>query len=129
MTFRGFAVCNSGTQVTEEAAGIKLSGDRHIVEGNDIRDVYFGIHIGNGAGQVVRGNRIVPGERHGARRCAHPCAAARGGGAMTIEAFLAPEGWMNPAGGPLYGQLRRRIESGIASGLLAPDMALPRLKL
>ena len=44
---------------------------------------------------------------------------------MTIEAFLAPEGWMNPAGGPLYGQLRRRIESGIASGLLAPDMALP----
>lgn len=44
---------------------------------------------------------------------------------MTVEDFLSPAGWMNPAGGPLYHQLRRRIESGIASGVLAPEAPLP----
>lgn len=44
---------------------------------------------------------------------------------MTIADFLDPEAWMNPAQGPLYVQLRRRIEDGIATGFLAPDMALP----
>lgn len=44
---------------------------------------------------------------------------------MTIAEFLDPEHWMNPAGGPLYVQLRKRIEAGIASGFLAPDMPLP----
>ena len=44
---------------------------------------------------------------------------------MTVEDYLAPEGWMSPAHGPLYVQLRRRIEAGIASGFLAPDTALP----
>jgi nitrous oxidase accessory protein len=67
VTFRGFVVRNSGRQVTEEAAGIKVTGDRHLVENNDVHDVYFGIHIGGGAGQIVRGNRIAPGERYGAR--------------------------------------------------------------
>ena len=67
VTFRGFVVRNSGRQVTEEAAGIKLTGDRHVVEDNDVHDVYFGIHLGSGSGQVIRANRIAPGERHGAR--------------------------------------------------------------
>lgn len=44
---------------------------------------------------------------------------------MTVEDYLAPESWMSPANGPLYVQLRRRIEAGIASGFLAPDTALP----
>ncbi|MEZ5779675.1 MAG: GntR family transcriptional regulator [Paracoccaceae bacterium] len=44
---------------------------------------------------------------------------------MTISEFLAPEHWMDPKNGPLYVQLRRRIEEGIASGFLAPDMPLP----
>lgn len=65
--FRGFTVRNSGRQVTEEAAGIKITGNRHRVEANHIHDVYFGIHIGDGAHSVVQDNRIVPGERHGAR--------------------------------------------------------------
>jgi nitrous oxidase accessory protein len=65
--FRGFSVRNSGRQVTEEAAGIKVTGNRHRVEGNDVHDVYFGIHLGNGSHAVVQDNRIVPGERHGAR--------------------------------------------------------------
>lgn len=44
---------------------------------------------------------------------------------MTISEFLDPEHWLNPANGPLYVQLRKRIEAGIASGFLAPDMPLP----
>jgi nitrous oxidase accessory protein len=67
VVFRGFVVRNSGRQVTEEAAGIKASGSGHHIENNDIHDVYFGVHIGDGAGYVVEGNRIAPGEQHGAR--------------------------------------------------------------
>lgn len=65
--FEGFTVRNSGRQVTEEAAGIKVSGDRHRVISNTVHDVYFGIHVSSGADGVIENNRIVPGERHGAR--------------------------------------------------------------
>jgi nitrous oxidase accessory protein len=65
--FRGFTVQNSGRNVTEEAAGIKVTGNDHRIEGNRIRDVYFGISIGDGTGAVVQDNEIVPGEQHGAR--------------------------------------------------------------
>ena len=44
---------------------------------------------------------------------------------MTIAEYLDPGQWLNPAHGPLYVQLRKRIEAGIASGFLAPDMPLP----
>jgi nitrous oxidase accessory protein len=67
VTFRGFVVRNSGRQVTEEAAGITASGNRHRIETNVVMDVYFGIHVAGGDGHVVRDNRIAPGERHGAR--------------------------------------------------------------
>ena len=67
VVFRGFTVRNSGRQVTEEASGIKATGNRHRIEDNTIVDVYFGIHIGNGSGFIVQGNRIAPGERRGAR--------------------------------------------------------------
>jgi nitrous oxidase accessory protein len=67
VVFRGFGIRNSGREVTEEAAGIKATGNRHTIAQNDIHDVYFGIHIGGGAGHLVRDNRIAPGERHGAR--------------------------------------------------------------
>ena len=67
VSFRGFIVRNSGRQVTEEAAGITLAGNRHRVEDNDIEDVYFGIHVGGGEHHVIEGNRITPGTRRGAR--------------------------------------------------------------
>jgi nitrous oxidase accessory protein len=67
VVFRGFVVRNSGRQVTEEAAGITVTGDRHRIEGNDVRDVYFGIHIAGGARHVIQDNTIAPGEKHGAR--------------------------------------------------------------
>ena len=44
---------------------------------------------------------------------------------MTVADFLDPGRWLSAAGGPLYVQLRRRIEGGIAGGALPPDSALP----
>jgi GntR family transcriptional regulator len=44
---------------------------------------------------------------------------------MTVTDFLRPQHWLTPSGGPLYVQLRKRIEAGIASGYLTPDMPLP----
>ncbi len=64
---RGFHIRGSGRHVSEEAAGIKGSGSGHLIESNRIENVYFGIHLSQGAGNVVRGNDIVPGERHGER--------------------------------------------------------------
>lgn len=43
----------------------------------------------------------------------------------TVTEFLLPEEWLTADGGPLYVQLRKRIESGISSGFLVPDMPLP----
>jgi nitrous oxidase accessory protein len=67
VVFRGFTVRNSGRDVTEEAAGLKVTGNNHRIESNEIVDVYFGIHIGDGAGAIVRGNRVRPGKQYGAR--------------------------------------------------------------
>lgn len=44
---------------------------------------------------------------------------------MSVADYLAPETWLNPSAGPLYVQLRRRIETGIESGFFAPDTPLP----
>lgn len=44
---------------------------------------------------------------------------------MTVTEYLLPQSWLMPEMGPLYIQLRKRIEAGIASGFLAPDMPIP----
>lgn len=67
VVFRGFTVRNSGRDVTQEAAGITVTGNRHRIEANDVRNVYFGVHAGAGAGTVIQDNTIVPGVTHGAR--------------------------------------------------------------
>jgi nitrous oxidase accessory protein len=67
VVFRGFTVRNSGRDVTEEAAGLKVTGNDHRIEANEVVDVYFGIHLGDGARAVVEGNRIRPGRQYGAR--------------------------------------------------------------
>lgn len=67
VVFRGFTVRNSGRQVTEEAAGIKATGNRHRIEANVVTNVYFGIHIGGGSHAVIQDNVITPGVSHGAR--------------------------------------------------------------
>jgi nitrous oxidase accessory protein len=67
VVFRGFTVRNSGREVTQEAAGITVTGSRHRVEGNHVHDVYFGVHIGAGSHAVIQDNTITPGLSHGAR--------------------------------------------------------------
>ena len=67
VVFRGFTVRNSGREVTQEAAGISVTGNRHRIEANDVHDVYFGIHIGAGRDAIVQDNTIAPGMTHGAR--------------------------------------------------------------
>ena len=67
VVLRGFVIRNSGRQVTEEAAGISITGNRHTIEENVIEDVYFGVHIAGGAHHLIQRNRITPGEHHGAR--------------------------------------------------------------
>ncbi|SPH17818.1 HTH-type transcriptional repressor YvoA [Defluviimonas aquaemixtae] len=44
---------------------------------------------------------------------------------MRIADYLTPDRWLDPDGGPLYVQLRKRIEAGIADGRLAPETPLP----
>jgi nitrous oxidase accessory protein len=67
VVFRGLTVRNSGHNVTEEAAGITVTGNRHRIEANRVEHVYFGIHIGAGGHSFVKDNVIVPGVSHGAR--------------------------------------------------------------
>lgn len=67
VVFRGFTVRNSGRQVTEEAAGISVTGNRHRIEDNRIEDVYFGIHVEDGTGHRIVGNDVAPGQDRGAR--------------------------------------------------------------
>jgi nitrous oxidase accessory protein len=67
VVLRGFHIRGSGRHVSEEAAGVKASGSGHLIESNRIEDVYFGIHLAQGSANVVRGNRIAPGERDGER--------------------------------------------------------------
>ena len=42
-----------------------------------------------------------------------------------VAAYLLPHDWLREDAGPLYVQLRRRIEAGIRDGLLADDMPIP----
>ncbi|MCG6885270.1 MAG: GntR family transcriptional regulator, partial [Silicimonas sp.] len=44
---------------------------------------------------------------------------------MNAVEFLRPDGWLSEGGGPRYVQLRRRLEEGITTGLLAPNSSLP----
>lgn len=44
---------------------------------------------------------------------------------MNAVEFLRPDGWLGHSDGPRYTQLRRRLEEGIANGVLAPNTSLP----
>ena len=44
---------------------------------------------------------------------------------MSTVEFLRPDGWLIDSGGPRYVQLRRRLEQGIDTGVIAPNSSLP----
>ncbi|TDT75381.1 GntR family transcriptional regulator [Litoreibacter halocynthiae] len=44
---------------------------------------------------------------------------------MTIAAFLTPDKWLLPDGGPRYVQLRQRLSEGVDQGLLKAGSPLP----
>ncbi len=44
---------------------------------------------------------------------------------MSAIEFLRSKTWLGETGGPRYVQLRRRLEEGIASGILPPNSSLP----
>ena len=58
VTVRGFHITGSGGQV-EQAAGIAVTGDRSIIEGNVIEDAYNGILVRGARDVRITGNRIV----------------------------------------------------------------------
>lgn len=60
VVFEGFVVRGSGREISREPAGIRVTGSHHVIERNRIEDVYFGIHLSDGEGNVVRGNVIRP---------------------------------------------------------------------
>lgn len=67
VTLRGFTIRGSGRQTSAEAAGVKVAGSGHRIEDNVLDDVYFGIHLGDGHDNVVRGNHVRPGMDQGVR--------------------------------------------------------------
>lgn len=64
---RGLTIRRGGRTISAEAAGITASGDRHRFIDNTLQDVYFGIHLEDGEGNVVSGNTITPGAGDGVR--------------------------------------------------------------
>ena len=44
---------------------------------------------------------------------------------MSIAEFLRADLWLTPESGPRYVQLRRRLQEGIDTGVLAPNSSLP----
>jgi nitrous oxidase accessory protein len=65
--FAGFLIRLSGKEVSDEAAGIATTGSNVTIEHNEIRDVYFGIHVTMGNEVSVLNNIIHPGKEYGAR--------------------------------------------------------------
>lgn len=58
VTFRGFAVRNTGIDLDKENAGIRVLAPRATVEDNVLEDILFGIDLRDAADSVIRGNRV-----------------------------------------------------------------------
>jgi nitrous oxidase accessory protein len=70
VTLRGFVIQGSGRNFSTEPAGIRLEGENATIEGNQVRDVLYGLVLQNSGGHTVRGNRVQsivenPPERRG----------------------------------------------------------------
>ncbi len=67
VTFAGFTIQYSGTEITQEAAGIKAQGKNITIRDNRIMNVYFGIHILQSDNVVISGNTIIPSQTYAGR--------------------------------------------------------------
>lgn len=67
VTFDGFTVEYSGTEITQEAAGIKAQGKNITIVNNLVRNVYFGIHILQSDNVFLNRNTIIPTQDYAGR--------------------------------------------------------------
>ena len=70
VTLRGFVIQGSARDVVDEPAGIRLIAGRATIEGNQLRDVLYGISLVDSSGHRIRNNAIasveeLPAERRG----------------------------------------------------------------
>lgn len=81
VTVRGLHITGSGGQI-EQAAGIAVTGDRAIIEGNVIEDAYNGVLVRGARDVQIVGNRIIGrSERTGGASLEMDHAAAPAGAA------------------------------------------------
>ncbi len=67
VTLQGFRISLSGTEITQEASGIRAQGDHIRILDNDIRQVYFGIHVLGSDSVELLHNIIEPGTEYAGR--------------------------------------------------------------
>lgn len=67
VTFDGFLVRLSGREVSEEPAGIAVSGNRNTIRNCEVCDVYFGILATSGTDFQILNNKVHPGKEYGSR--------------------------------------------------------------
>jgi nitrous oxidase accessory protein len=67
ITFDGFLVRLSGKEVSDEPAGITVSGNHNTIRNCEVRDVYFGILATSGTDFQILNNNIHPGKEYGSR--------------------------------------------------------------
>lgn len=67
VTVSGFKISLSGTEITEEASGIRVQGDHIRITDNIISQVYFGIHILSSDSVELIHNIITPGTTYAGR--------------------------------------------------------------
>lgn len=67
VTLEGFTIEYSGTEITQEAAGVRAQGKNITIRSNTIRNVYFGIHILQSDTIVIENNTIVPTQDYAGR--------------------------------------------------------------
>lgn len=67
VVFSGFRIMHSGIEITQEASGIRSSGDNVLITNNIIEQVYFGVHILQSDNAVISHNVITPGQEYAGR--------------------------------------------------------------
>ena len=67
VTLDGFLIRLSGKEVSEEAAGIRSSGNNVTIANNEVTQVFFGIHVTGGTNNRILGNRVHPCQDYGER--------------------------------------------------------------